>query len=119
MTQEPTTFAPPEEKIHGTAGTMIVTDVAAPISSACRRLRLGSGGNWLAAMPSPSAINNPITAATTTLRPWVIVASIKAMLATSPSEAPKMMVVRVTNSLSAAALRLISVATYNFHTDDS
>ena len=109
MTQETTAAVLPDEKIHGTAGTMIVIDVATPMIIACRRLRFGSERNWLAAMPSPSAMNRPITAATTTLLPWVMVASINAILATTPSDAPKMVVVRVTESASSKDFRFVTM----------
>ena len=98
MRQEKTEAAPPDEKIHGIAGTMIVIDVATPIIIACRRLRFGS--------------ERPITAAITTLRPWIIVASINAILATSPSEAPKMVVVKVTDSVSSTDFRFITVTAH-------
>jgi hypothetical protein len=109
MAQEITAAVLPDEKIHGTAGTMIVIDVATPMIAACRRLRFGSERNWLAAIPSPSAMSRPITAARTTLLPWVIVASINAILATSPSDAPKMVVVRVTESVSIKDLRFTTL----------
>jgi hypothetical protein len=109
MTPETTAAVLPDEKSHGTAGTTIVIEVATPMITACRRLRLGSERNWLAAIPRPSAMSRPITAARTTLLPWVIVASINAMLATSPSEAPKMVVVRVTESVSSRDFRFVTV----------
>jgi len=104
---------PPAEKIQGAAGTMIVIDVATPVIIAYRRLRFGSERNWLAAIPSPSAMNRPNTAAIMTRRPWVIVASTNAILATSPSEAPKIVVVRVTESVSSIDFRFITVTTYS------
>jgi hypothetical protein len=76
---------------------------------ACRRLRFGSERNWLAAIPRPSAMSRPITAARTTLLPWVIVARINAILATSPSDAPKMVVVRVTESVLSRDFRFVTV----------
>jgi len=57
MAQETTAAALPDENIHGTAGTMMVIDVATPMIVACRRLRFGSERNWLAAIPSPSAMS--------------------------------------------------------------
>jgi hypothetical protein len=58
-------------------------------------------------------MNKPITAATTTFRPWVMVASINAMLATRPSDAPKIVVVSVTESVSSIDLFFVTVATHS------
>jgi len=112
MAQEMIAALSPDENSHGTAGTTIVMEVATPMIVACLRLRFGSERNWLAAIPSPSAMSRPITAAMTTLLPWVIVASIKAILATSPSDAPKMVVVRVTESASFNDLCFTTLESY-------
>ena len=42
MAQETTAAMLPDEKVHGTAGTMIVIDVATPMIVAWRRFRFGS-----------------------------------------------------------------------------
>jgi hypothetical protein len=83
---------------------MIASDVAAPMMRACRKSRLGSDRNSLAAMPSPSAIKSPKTAARTTFWPCVMVARIKAIEATNPSEDPKIAVVTVALFLSMGPL---------------